>query len=482
MQVDNSQEDMAVDDQSMVNQPEMDQQDQYDMQSQDQSGNVSFDNIDESHVPAEVNDLVKNVNKDKAMFAGIPSIAGPPSFKNSMNALETGDYQGLEHWNIGTVDGEPAVATTDEDGQAQVIRITMAQKMAILQARSLGRQQLQQAVKLDSVKKALKPQFESLLKMSPNSLDPVVEKAYQDLYDVDPQLAYNIAGSSLAKKQKTSILFGREVPEDLAKAQQLLSQRQYKGKVAQYDNLARGTTNIATLNGIQGVKNLIRPPEANHLPAEMTMSEWMDGNQMGAIPMLNAIQQSSMPMGIPNAPQALQPPVPDKDGQYNQKQFFDWAKGFNEIVVKPLGWSPYDLSNPSHVETLQMALHSYNASRMGAILTPPIMPTVQPRPYSERPTAAGKNAPVAETEQQTAKSPVTQDALTLLQQYGKSAFEDQYPQDDYPSDKKQGAVASLEAILKIHESNMENKKNGKPLNSAIPPDVAEKIYNAAKQK
>lgn len=474
MQVDNSQEDMTFDDQSIEPQPQLEQQ--------DQGGNVSFDDLQEEDVPSEVNDLVSNIDRNQSMFAGIPSIAGPPSFKNSMNALETGDYQGLEHWDIGSVDGEPAVATTDEDGQAQVIRITMAQKMAILQARSMGRQQLQQAVKLDSVKKAMKPQFESLLKMSPNSADPVVQQAYQQLYEVDPQLAYNIAGSSLAKKQKTAVLFGREVPEELAKAQQLLSQQQYKGKVAQFDNLAKGTTNIATLNGIQGVKNLIRPPQANHLPAEMTMSEWMDGNQMGAIPMLNAIQQSSMPMGIPNAPQALQPPVPDKDGQYNQKQFIDWANGFNEIVVKPLGWSPYDLSNPSHVETLSMALHSYNASRMGAILTPPIMPTVQPRPYSERPTAAGKNAPVAEEEKQTTKSPVDQNAKSLLQQYSKSVFEDQNPQDDYPSDQVEAYLKTIQAINSIHEQNIENKKNGKPLNSSIPPDVAEKIYNAIKQK
>lgn len=460
-----------------------------DEQSIDDNSNLAFDQIQDDDLPESVRGALAKVDKDPTLFTGNMEIAGQPSFAKATSGIQTGNYQDLEHLDFGSINGSPAVSFTDEDGQRQSLRVTLPQWTAMLQSRSQGRKDLKQQYKLDAAKTAMKPQFNQLMKMVPNSQDPITRQAYDSLYEVDPQMAYNIAGSALGKNYKTGILFGREVPEQLAKAQGLLSQQQFKGKQAQFDNLAKGTQNIATLNGIQGVKNLIRPPEANHLPAEMTLTEWMDSNGMGAIPMLNAIEQSSLPMGIPNAPKPLQPPVPDKDGHYNQKQFMDWATGFNEIVVKPLGWSPYDLSNPQHVEALSQALNSYNSSRMGAILTPPITPTVLPpqaRPYSERPSAASAKAQGdamgAAAGQVNVTTPVGQDIETLFQRYAQSAFEEMNPQDDYPSNKKEAASAALEAIVKIHMQNMENKKNGKPLSSAIPPDVAEKIYNALEQK
>ena len=486
------QEEEIIDEQLMDEQPMDDQfidEQPVDEQPIDESSSLSFDQIGDDDLPDSIKGALAKVDKDSTLFTGNMGVAGAPSFAKATSGIETGNYQDLEHLDFGSINGSPAVSFTDEDGQRQALRVTLPQWTAMLQSRSQGRKELKQQYKLDAAKTAMKPQFNQLMKMVPNSQDPITRQAYDSLYEVDPQLAYNIAGSALGKDVKTGILFGREVPEQLAKAQGLLSQQQFKGKQAQFDNLAKGTQNIATLNGIQGVKNIIRPPEANHLPAEMTLSEWMDSNGMGAIPMLNAIQQSSLPMGIPNAPKPLQPPVPDKDGQYNQKQFMDWATGFNEMVVKPLGWSPYDLSNPQHVEALSQALHSYNASRMGAILTPPITPTVLPpqaRPYSERPSAASAKAQGdamgAAAEQVNVKTPVGQDVETLFERYAQSAFEEMNPQDDYPSDKKEAASAALEAIVKIHEQNMENKKNGKPLSSAIPPDVAEKIYNALEQK
>ncbi len=86
-----------------------------------------------------IDSVIEQMNSNPGWAIGDPSISGQPSFGKAVAGIEQGDYQGLEMLEFGAVRGTPAVSFTDEDGQRQVIKVTMPQWLGMIQTRDDAR-------------------------------------------------------------------------------------------------------------------------------------------------------------------------------------------------------------------------------------------------------------------------------------------------------------------------------------------------------
>lgn len=424
-------------------------------------------------IPREVNQMIDAADRDAGMYIGNPMIAGQRSFRRAVSGIEDGDYQGLEQLDFGAVDGTPAVSFVDEDGQKQVFRLTMPQWTAALETRSRARKQLEQEYKTDALRKALRPQYEMLLKNVPGAQDPVAQAGWRELFNLDPDTAYALAGGALRKDSKMSVLYGREQPEGFVKATNAMLDQQYKQKLNQFRILDSGTVDIATKGGLAAAQAMIRPPEASHLPLEMTPSDWLAVNNATVLPMVNLIQQASMPLGLPGMDKPIVAPAPDMDGNYRESTVRNWLDQFNASVVQPLGWMPYDFNNPVHQQQIIEMLNSYNSNRTGAITRAGVEPTVQPRPQASRDAGV-----MAQEEPQQAANKAMSSAEQFFQRYQDFAFEKPGVYGDRPQDENAAAQISIQALLDAHQENERLKAQGKAPNKYPPPQELADFYKA----
>lgn len=419
----------------------------------------------------EVNRMVDEADKNQDMYIGNAAIAGQRSFRRAVAGIEDGDYQGLEHLDFGAVDGTPAVSFMDEDGQRQVFRLTMPQWTAALETRSRARKQLEQEYKTDAVRKALRPQYEMLLKNVPGAQDPVAQAGWRELFDLDPDTAYALAGGALRKDSKMGILYGREQPEGFVKATNAMLDQQYKQKLNQFRVLDSGTVDIATKGGLAAAQSMIRPPEASHLPLEMTPSDWLTMNNATSLPMVNLIQQASMPLGFPGMDKPIVAPAPDMNGNYRESTVRNWLGQFNASVVRPLGWMPYDFNNPVHQQQVVEMLNAYNSNRTGAITRGGVQPTVQARPQDSLDSGV-----MGQKEAQQPSAKVMMSAEQFFQRYSDFAFERPGVYGEKPSDQNAATQISVQALLDAHEENERLKAQGKSPNKYPPPQELADFY------
>lgn len=430
--------------------------------------------IDTSDMPSEVTRMVEEADKNPEMYVGNSAIAGQRSFRRAVAGIEDGDYQGLEHLDFGAVDGTPAVSFTDEDGQRQVFRLTMPQWTAALETRSRARKELEQQYKIDAYKKAIRPQYDMVLKNVPGANDPVARAGWQELFELDPETAYSLAGGALRKDAKMGVLYGREQPEDFVKAQKAMLEQQYKQKMNQFRILDSGTVDIATKGGIASAQAMVRPPEASHLPLEMTASDWLVANNSNVLPMVNLIQQASMPLGFPGMSKPLTPPAPDSNGNYREQTVRNWLSEFNGSVIQPLGWMPYDYENPNHQAQVIEMLNVYNSLRTGAIPREPVSKTVQPRPQAPR--SGAEASAMGQPEQAESADAGSQQAEQFFQRYGDYAYESPGVYGEKPSDQSAAAKISVQALLDRHEDNMKRQARGEKPNMYPPPEELAQFY------
>ena len=420
----------------------------------------SLSGIREEDVPPETRSFVERADRDMTAYEPSPMVSGPTSFQRAIAGIETGDYQGLEMLEFGSVRGQPAVSFTDEDGHRQVIKVTMPQWMAMMEMRSRGRKQLQDAIKLDATKKAMKPQFDNLAKMAPGYEDPVVKQAYADLYEIAPEAAMKIIGSSVGKPTTEAIYRGRAVTAAEGKAFTALDERMYGNRASRIDGLIESTNDTATRQGIGMLRNLIRPPEASSMPSEMTVLDWIQQSGMGPLAVANLIQQMTMVNGMPSISKPIVPPVRDASGEYNANQLMQFASQFNGVVANDLGWAPINLQNEMHLDSLVRALDQYNgrppAARAG------VQPTVQPRPQADR---------YAMPESGTAKASGSDEASMLLEQYMGHAVQGQ--QFDSPDERQYQMGRMMIAAYK--ENQRRQQANEKPLDYP-PKEVVDRFY------
>jgi hypothetical protein len=429
--------------------------------------------IDTSAMPREVNKMIDEADRDSSMYMGNPQIAGQRSFRMAVAGIEDGDYQGLEQLDFGSIDGTPAVAFIDEDGQRQTFRLTMPQWTAALETRSRARKQLEQEYKTDALKKALRPQYDMLLKNVPGAQDPVAQAGWRELFELDPDTAYALAGGALRKDSKMEVLYGREQPEGFVEATNAMLKQQYKQKMEQFRVLDSGTVDIATKGGLAAAQAMVRPPEASHLPLEMTPSDWLSVNNATILPMVNLIQQASMPLGLPGMDKPIVAPAPDMDGNYRESTVRNWLGQFNMSVVQPLGWMPYDFDNPVHQQQIIEMLNAYNSNRTGAITRGGVQQTVQPRPQASRDAGL-----MSQEEPQQSANKAMSSAEQFFQRYEDFAFERPVVYGEKPSDPNAATQTSVQALLDAHEENERLKAQGKAPNKYPPPQELAEFYKA----
>lgn len=425
-----------------------------------QSNIGALSGIEDEDIPPETKKFVERADQDPTIYEPSPRVSGATSFQRAIAGIETGDYQGLEMLEFGSARGQPAVAFTDEDGQRQVIKVTMPQWMAMMEMRSRGRKQLQDAVKLDATKKALKPQFDSLSRMAPGYEDPVVKQAYSDLYELAPQDAIKILGGSVGKTAGDAIYRGRAVTDAEGKAFTALDKRMYDNRAARLDGLVQSTNDTATRQGVGMLRNLIRPPEASSMPPDMTVLDWIQQSGMGPLSVANLIQQMTMVNGMPSVSKPVIPPVRDASGEYNPNQLMQFSSQFNNVVANDLGWAPIDLRNEMHLDSMIRALDQYNgqppAARAG------IQPTVQPRPQVDR---------YAMPESQSRAPAAGDDAAMILERYMGDAVKGQ--QFDSP-DERQYQMGRM--MIAAYKENQRRQKANEPPLDYPPKEVVDRFY------
>lgn len=427
--------------------------------------------------------MFDSVEEDPDMFLGRPEIAGQPSFRGAVAGIEDGDYQGLEQLDFGAVDGQPAVSFVDEDGQRQVFKLTMPQWAGALEARSRSRRELEQAYKQDAMKRALAPQYRSMLRAVPGAQDPVAMQAWDELYDLDPETAYKLAGASLKKDTPMGVLYGTEQPKPVVDAYQALLGEQYKQRMQALENHRQSTNDTNTLAYIGSVQGMIRPPQASWMPRSMTPSDYANSSGVGMLPLVNVLTMATLPRGLPGMPQPIMAPYPNAKGEYGEQQLQRFATEFNNGVVGPvLGWAPYDMQNEAHRQQVIELLNNYNKIRAGGIDVQAPSPQRQGRPGYIRPGSQEEQpsaqAPRAEM---TPTTPVETDIEREVMVYGAELYEMTTGKAP-PSDPAQAADVFVQLIMDQYETNRKLRAQNKDPLPSPPPQVIDRIYKAITQE
>jgi hypothetical protein len=315
----------------------------------------------DDELPQFVNDIVRRADEDKSMYVGDRSVPRRPTFMQAVQGIENGDYEGLEMLNFGAVaDGTPAVAFTDEDGQRQVIRLTVPQWFGAMEARSRARSQFQQVQDLVARKRAFGPYFEAMAKKVSEYSDPEIQSYLTTMYEFDPQMAINQLGSFMKNKENRVMWHGKAVPAEFAEGAQQLYQVTYDGKMRQFDAMSRGLQDRPYgLAMLEGVRALQRTPQDTLQPLETTMIENLRSNGGGVMPLVNLMQAMKTPGMLPFMPEPIILPRPTQDGQYNPDEIMSFLDTFN-MVSQNLGWGPVLAVDEPGLSTMIDALNMAN--------------------------------------------------------------------------------------------------------------------------
>ena len=188
-----------------------------------------MEKISAEDLPPVVNRAIEYADRDKSMYMGNPQYAGQPSFGRAVSGIENGDFQGLEMMDFGALaDGTPAASFTDEDGQRQVIKLTVPQWMGAIEHRSQSRKQLEEERKLDAKRKAFVPYFNNMAKKVTAAQDPDIGGYLAAMYQVDPEMAMKQLGEFQREQNKANaeMVTWRGKPVTKAFAQQAITMEQ----------------------------------------------------------------------------------------------------------------------------------------------------------------------------------------------------------------------------------------------------------------
>lgn len=325
------------------------------------SGMASQPQLTEDDLPQFVNSIVEEADKDKTEYMPDPRVPRRPSFMQAVQGIENGDYEGLEMLEFGAVaDGTPAVSFTDEDGQRQVIRLTVPQWFGALESRSRARAQFRQVQDLVQRKQAFAPYFDAMTKRVAEASDPDIAGYLTMMYEFDPQMAINQLGGFLKDKGNRVIWRGKPVTPEFAKTAQDAYAVMYDGKMRQYDAMSKGLQDKPYgLAMLEGVRALNRSPKDVLQPTNTTVIDNLRSQGGGVMPLVNLLQAMKTPGMLPFMPAPVTLPRPTQDGQYNTDEMMSFLDQFNQ-VAENLGWGPLLAVDEPGLSTLVEALNMAN--------------------------------------------------------------------------------------------------------------------------
>lgn len=325
------------------------------------SGMASEPQLTEDDLPQFVNQIVDEADKDKTEYMPDPRVPRRPSFMQAVQGIESGDYEGLEMLEFGAVaDGTPAVSFTDEDGQRQVIRLTVPQWFGALESRSRARAQFRQVQDLVQRKQAFAPYFDAMTKRVAEASDPDIGGYLTMMYEFDPQMAINQLGGFLKDKGNRVMWRGKPVTPEFADTAQKAYGVMYDGKMRQYDAMARGLQDKPYgLAMLEGVRALNRTPQDVLQPTSTTLVDNLRSQGGGVMPLVNLLQAMKTPGMVPFLPAPVMLPRPTQDGQYNPDEMLSFLDQFNQISEN-LGWGPLLAVDEPGLSTLVDALNIAN--------------------------------------------------------------------------------------------------------------------------
>lgn len=308
--------------------------------------------------------VIEQMNKNPGWAMGDPTIAGQPSFGRAVAGIENGDYQGLEMLEFGAVRGSPAVSFTDEDGQRQVIKVTMPQWLGMIQTRDDARSELRQQRELESKKQAFAGQFKALASRVGESQDPIVSDYLGLLYQMDPGLAMQGLQSFIkarSGREQYTVYRGTEMPESFAEQVAAIDDAQSDMRM---DAFGRYAGNLADQQRFQAAgavnmySTLLRPKGDRVTPRGMTLPQYAQQTQgqMALALLIDAMRQGLVP-GLSNPVQ-----LPSTAGRIDPNEMNQFLARFNE-VSGAMGWGP------SSEADLPIILQAIGRVRGGGVIT-----------------------------------------------------------------------------------------------------------------
>jgi hypothetical protein len=328
--------------------------------------------ISAEDLPPVVNRAIEYADRDKSMYMGNPQYAGPPSFGRAVSGIENGDFQGLEMMDFGALaDGTPAASFTDEDGQRQVIKLTVPQWMGAIEHRSQSRKQLEEERKLDAKRKAFVPYFNNMAKKVTAAQDPDIGGYLAAMYQVDPEMAMKQLGEFQREQNKANaeMVTWRGKPVTKAFAQQAITMEQneyQQGNAAYRESMKAYQDQPYAAPLIENMVAMRRRPDQYSLPSTMTLVDSLQDQDSGPLPLVTLFQAMTKPM-MTGLPVPAQLPAPDLKGQYNMAEVQKFLGQFN-MVGQRLGWSPVLATDEVGLSAMVKALDIANNTR-GAVST-----------------------------------------------------------------------------------------------------------------
>jgi len=383
-------------------------------------GMMPHADIPDEELPPFVKRMSSLADQDESQFSGNMQVVRKPTLMQAISGIENGDYEGLEMMDFGAVaDGTPAVAFTDEDGQRQVLRLTIPQWFGALESRSRARKELQQAYELDAKKQAFMPYFRAMADKVTEAQDPEIAPYLLGMYDMDPRLAIDQLGSFVRNKPDSAgrtMWKGKAVPIEFAQRAMQLDQRIYSERTKQFDAMARGLQDKPYgLSMLQGVRMLVRTPEDTMQPFQTTLVENVAMQGGGVFPIVNLIQAMKTPGMIPAMPAPVVLPRANEKGEYNEQEFMSFLDTFNE-VSRSLGWGPVLGADEQGISTLVDVLNIANKTDGVLPRLPAAQQIVPATVQREQMRAERSTTRQKETEDQAAGSDdqVIMDAATMI--------------------------------------------------------------------
>jgi hypothetical protein len=325
----------------------------------------------EQSLPQEVRKFQEYANKDMSFYKGNPMIPRRRTFSQAVNGIERADYEGLEMLDFGSLsDGTPAASFLDEDNQRQVIRLTVPQWFAGVESRSKARMEMQQMFEKEARKKAFKPYFDAVMKRGAVGEDAEITQALQVMYDQDPAMALDIAGSFLRTQQKgmaaqeeMPMWRGKPVTKPFFQQALALEEKQYQDRSASFDRLSESMRERPySAAMIENAKALQRTPQNFMAPSNATLLDHVRSNQMGPLPLVNLITAMGTPGMVPILPGAAQIPKPNERGEYEPGQLTRFLSDFNNVSMY-LGWGPVVGTDEAGLSQLIDALNMANNTK-----------------------------------------------------------------------------------------------------------------------
>lgn len=317
--------------------------------------------LTQEDLPQFVNQIVDEADRDKTEYMPDPRVPRRPSFMQAVQGIENGDYEGLEMLEFGAVkDGTPAVSFIDEDGQRQVIRLTVPQWFGALESRSRARAQFRQVQDLVQRKQAFQPYFDAMTKRVAEASDPDIAGYLSMMYEFDPEMAIGQLNGFLKDKGNRVMWRGKQVTPEFADTAQKAYDVMYKGKMRQYDAIASGLQDKPYgLAMLEGVRSLNRTPQDSMQPTQTTVIDNLRAQGGGVMPLVNLLQAMKTPGMVPSMPAPIVLPRPTEDGQYNPDEMLSFLDQFNQIS-ETLGWGPVVAVDEQGISTLVEALNIAN--------------------------------------------------------------------------------------------------------------------------